>query len=208
MDVVNKLRHIIRNSKDRKHIENVIENLYDQINYTLDLPDKIVDTLRWYTTYKYKDFLNNLRNKIYSDIDSSEKLYNINKAFENVMITNKTFVVYRGINKSPNKSLSTVISTSMSIEQASTFANDKCCLLEIEVSKGSRVIPVFIVSEIMEELEIILDSNAIFKVNDYPSSMYNGIEVYKAFYYSKTYNPEYVKIFDINRIYKESDYNT
>jgi hypothetical protein len=56
------------------------------------------------------------------------------------------------------------ISTSLFYNEAKKFASEKCCILQITVSPGSKILRLTKVSKYKEEVEILLERNGSFKV--------------------------------------------
>ena len=56
------------------------------------------------------------------------------------------------------------VSTTTNYESTETFRGSKCCVLQITVSAGSKVLPVYLLSENESEDEILLDKGGNFIV--------------------------------------------
>lgn len=99
----------------------------------------------------------------------------------------KPIVVFRGINANEFINSTTgFVSTSYDINQALDNTGKTCCLLEIEVPIGSRILPVQMWSGIPDEAEILLPRNSTFYIKSVSSKKlgggYNEISMYNLMY--------------------------
>jgi len=74
-------------------------------------------------------------------------------------------IVYKGINSSTVYNDPAFISTSELYDEALNFAGDNCCIIQINVYKGSKVLDISSLSRYKEEKEFLLDRNGILNVN-------------------------------------------
>lgn len=166
--------------------------LKKQQNYISKLSrnDPIRESLTWYTESNFKEFNKKLRRR--GSVMSREELNhrdNIDQAFENVFRLESPLTVYRGIDRDDfisEKEFSdkAFISTSLSYEIArKTFTAGMCCILQITVSPGSKVLPLRLISNNPEEEEILLDRDGIMFC-----TMVNVVDNMKVFYI--TYSPK------------------
>ena len=67
--------------------------------------------------------------------------------------------VYRGLTKRPT-AMKGYVSTTLSKGAAKNFINHKtkCCVQTIELSKGTRVLPLMVISRYADEFEMLLES--------------------------------------------------
>ena len=172
-----------------------MDNIQEQIDYVDNLPQKIKNSLNWYTKSNHLDFNKKIREKLSLSPQEQEHFRNITTAFKNVPILKKPLVVYRGL-KHFYKNHTTFISTSLDPEEALTFAGSDCCLMKFNIFPGSKILPIYKCSATECELEILLDYNV--NITLYDKKKYKDVEVYFLDYYNDSYL-EYISIFDINK---------
>jgi hypothetical protein len=144
--------------------------LKDQVNFILNLPENIKNVLIDYTKDldKYinsllsKDKYNNLLKRTDEKFKLAKKSIEIiDHLFKMIPRTTKEMVVYRGatnIFKGP------YISTSLKDIIGINFMRrspQNCCLYKIIIPVGSSILPLFPISEYLEEYEILLDRKGI-----------------------------------------------
>ena len=135
--------------------------MIEQINYVKNLDSDIKDSLKWYTGDNYTDF--NRRLRYGKELTDEQYIHfvNINFAFENVPPLETTITVYKGIIGKNVFSDKAFISTSKYYDNTLKFAEtyNNCCVMEITVSKGSKILPLQILTQYKDEKEILLDRN-------------------------------------------------
>ena len=78
------------------------------------------------------------------------------------------------------------VSTATNYESTETFRGSKCCVLQITVSAGSKVLPVYLLSENESEDEILLDKGGNFIVTG--STMKDNMKIIFITYTSENCN--------------------
>jgi len=141
-------------------------DLDDQENYVLQLPEYIKDTINWYTTFEYENFNKKIRNKEKLSDIYHQHLDNLDKAFNDCNPLSSSIKVYKGVTLSDKNDIifqdSTYISSSLSEEVAKDFSGKKCCVIEITISAGSKILPMYFSSFHPAEKEILIDRNGYF----------------------------------------------
>lgn len=133
--------------------------LKEQEKYVQDLEHDLKASLNWYTGVNFDQFNSYIRSGYNLTTIQREHLENIDKAFNNVPVLEDALTVYKGKSSETVYSDKSFISTSTSIMGASRFSGRSCCILQITVSPGSRVLPLRTISEIPDEEEVLLDRN-------------------------------------------------
>jgi hypothetical protein len=94
-----------------------------------------------------------------------------------------TITVYRGVKGEYKPSLISYISTTTTdIDTALSFSGTQCCLLKITIPPGSKILPIYDISDFKQEFEILIDRTgqyiitSIEKPYDYPK-MYNIVYI-------------------------------
>jgi hypothetical protein len=82
----------------------------------------------------------------------------IKQIFKRAPPLTEPFTVYRGLQQHPKPTWKGLVSVSLSKEIANRFINPikKCCIQTIELPKGARVLPMFTMSLIPKECELLL----------------------------------------------------
>jgi len=96
-----------------------------------------------------------------------------------------TIVVFKCKNSANVYSDKSFVSTSLDYEGSKLFSGKNCCVLQITVSAGSKVLPIKDLSRYQEEEEVLLDRDSIFFVT---GSMINETDNMKIIFV--TYNPK------------------
>jgi hypothetical protein len=135
-----------------------------QDDYVKSLDEDIKDSLIWYTGDDYSGFnryLRNLRSKKYSNSTYEMHLKNIDYAFAHAPPLEVPITVYKGVIGSEVFSDKAFISASKYYENTLKFAESykQCCVLEITVSKGSKILPLQSLTKYKDEEEVLLDRN-------------------------------------------------
>jgi hypothetical protein len=159
--------------------------LYKSLDHFVDLPKDIRKSIDEYTMpyeeeYEdeededeedlwfpdYVEFNTALR----KGLKFKEKIYkqwlkNLDLAFARIPQLEQPLIVYKGKKSEKVYSDKSFVSTSLQFDIAMNFANKirgtdlHCCVVEITVSPGSKILPIFYGSEYPEEQEILLDRN-------------------------------------------------
>jgi len=173
-------------SNSQKKLEELYNTvLYDSLTYSTKLPKNILRSINDYTTPKvepyedeedededeedlwfpdYVEFNNALR----KGLKFKEKIYkqwlkNLDLAFARIPQLEQPLIVYKGKQSEKVYSDKAFVSTSLQFDVAMHFAKERketglhCCVVEITVSPGSKILPIFYGSEYPEEQEILLD---------------------------------------------------
>lgn len=140
-------------------------NLDSQLRYVEDLDDDIQRSLIWYTGGSFDTFNERLRRGEEIHGEDRKHFLNIVKAFMGVPILNSPILVYRGINTDrvyhEDKAF---VSTSLNYESALEFSGNTCCMLNITVPAGTKALPLYTISNVKSEDEVLLDKNGTFNV--------------------------------------------
>jgi len=134
-------------------------SLLRQQEYVLTLPENIKQSITWYTGGSYDEFNTALRSgNIPKDKNHFE---NISLAFQGVPPLTESITVYKGKkSESIYKTDKAFASTSINIRGTRDFHGQKCCIMQILVSPGSKVLPLAPLSDHQREQEILLDRDA------------------------------------------------
>jgi hypothetical protein len=128
-----------------------------QISYVNSLPENIRESLAWYTGGAFDTLNERLRKGKGLGSMQAEHLHRIDLAFSGAPALENPITVYKGKNSMSVYSDKAFISTSVEYDKALDFAGSKCCILEITVAPGSKVLPIFGLSRYQEEGEVLLD---------------------------------------------------
>jgi hypothetical protein len=128
--------------------------------YMKNLPENIQNSLIWYTGGNFDKFNKLLRNEQVLDKNQSYHKNNIDTAFMGVPLLDESIILYKGKNTPNVYSDKSFVSTSNSLQSAMQFSGKNCCILVIQVTKGSRVLPLKHLSKYTEENEYLLDRNS------------------------------------------------
>ena len=122
-------------------------SISSQTNFVNRLSHEQKQVIRWYTTEQYKTFNEALRSgKITTEF--AEKYNTLKEIFEAIPPLEEPLLVYRGRMSSKIEEMDRAFaSTSLSKRIALNFTSSSCCLLYITVSPGSKVLPVFNLSD-------------------------------------------------------------
>ena len=118
---------------------------------------KFIETIDWYTADGYEDF--NRRLRIGDALSSlqNDHLAVLDELFSLVKTTVQPIVVYKGIRTEEYESDKSFISTTPNEFEAYEFTKGNCCLLQITISPGSKVLYLENMSEFKHEKEILLN---------------------------------------------------
>lgn len=131
------------------------------------LDEPIIKSIMWYTSSEYEDFNKALREE---KLTSSQKLHlkHIDLAFESCPPLTLPIIVYRGLKLDNPETYSNYdrafVSTTRDYNVTSEFRNARCCVLQITISPGSKVLFIEEISENPSEKEVLLNRNGKFIV--------------------------------------------
>lgn len=134
--------------------------------YVRNLSDDIRESLEWYTGGHFDTLNAVLRSEKSLTSIQQKHLDNINIAFAGAPPITSIITVYKGKDNLKVYSDKAFMSTTTSFDKSKDFADKHCCVLEITVSRGSKVLPLKSLSRYAEESEILLDRNGILFVTD------------------------------------------
>lgn len=179
----------------------------EQIKYVKNLDSDIKKSLKWYTGDEYSSFNKKLRYGIKLDKEQNMHFDNINFAFENVPPLENIITVYKGVLNNIVYSDKAFMSTSRYYDNVLKFAKtyENCCVMEITVSKGSKILPLQKLSMYKDEEEILLDRDATLICTGKYLKKIKKEEDMNVLYctYSKGYEIETIK--DVKEAIKEYD---
>lgn len=139
-------------------------NLGSQEAYVERLSPEEKNSINWYTGGNYDEFNEALRaGKVLSQVQRQHK-DNIDFAFDAVPPIDIPIVVYKGKGSERVYSDKSFMSTSFLYERTKRFSGKECCVLQITVSAGSKVLPIRTISKEPEEEEVLLDRDGILVV--------------------------------------------
>ncbi len=187
--------------------DQIYDQIDDQINYVKFLSNYDKNILKWYTDgTEYKEFNKCIRNNLFLCSDYIIYKQKLKDIFFQAPPTTSDIIVYRGmgrphhLDKNDMDPLS-YIHTSLHVKSAVEFANEdnKCCLYQILVKKGSKILPVRKISEHYFEDEIILDKNGKILCKDITYIFVNKIKytIYNCVYHN---NDDVDDVDDVNDV--------
>jgi len=137
----------------------------EQLLYMRHLDTDIKDALANYTGEAYMDLNKRLRNGQTPTERQLRMIALIDEAFENVPPIQSAITVYRGIDSAAfMPDLSSYVSTSTNEGIGYSNTNSYCCLLQILVPAGSRILPLVGISNYPEEEEVLLPRTGSFSI--------------------------------------------
>lgn len=139
-------------------------NLSEQNLFVEQLPDDIKRSLVLYTGALFDRFNESLRRGKVLSAQHRSHLNNIDIAFEASPQLEETITVYKGLDTEDIFSDKAFISTSLYRRAALEFSGQQCCLLQITVPPGSKILPLSGISRSPHEAEILLDRDGELKV--------------------------------------------
>jgi hypothetical protein len=153
--------------ENKLKIMRTMEDLHEQVEYVSRLSPEIKASLFKYTITDYHEINEYLRGNHRIGLITSEQIQkhieNIDQAFALCPTTSKAFTVYRG-QDSDIFNTKAYTSTTLDLNMTSDFFSkeNRCCVFEISVSPGSKVLPLRNVSNFRKEIEILLDRDGEF----------------------------------------------
>ena len=136
--------------------------LKSQISYVKNLPQYLKDTITWYTMpHSYAQFNKYIREGKKLPVDYEYHKNNFDQIFKYVPPLKKSLNVYRGVkDRGHILNNQTYLSTTLVKTQTKNFSKNNCCIVNITLPAGSKIIPIFILSDIPNEAEILLDKDS------------------------------------------------
>jgi len=140
--------------------------LEEQLNFIDSMKKEYCLSLGWYTSEEYKEFNKKMRKegKMIYNSDQLTHMNNITEIFEGIPSLKDPITVWRGMSADYKYNSNMFTSTSIDVGVARRFTYKNCCLYKITVSPGSKVIPVWPCSYMMDEREVLLDMGGIMLV--------------------------------------------
>lgn len=171
----------------------ILQRQYEFIN---NRSDDEKDIINQYTGDLYLRLNENLRDGYPLSKREQYAIDVLDSLFDKIKKINEPIKVYRGGNYIP-KDIKAYISTSLSIdiaiEQFLTLGQNKeiCCLMEILISPGSKVLPIENISQSRHEREILLPRYGTFI---HTNTIYMVYKKYSIKTYQLTYVPTDISI--------------
>ena len=155
------------------------DKLLKQKEFVSSLPVTIKKALKWYTG-PGEEINKIVRKRGKMDKIIQTAFNKISGAFKNAPKLEESLVVYRGLKEEPDFSQKSFISTSVSLEVATSYTLSSCCLLEITLLPGVKVLPLVGVSLYPEQEEVLLNISGILTKTGEETK--NGMKVFKCTY--------------------------
>lgn len=127
------------------------------IKYVNDLSVETKKYLIYYTKDGYKKLNKKIRNNRPLNDDDIQMLKSIDLSFTYAPEFEESITVYRGVRGEYKPSLISYISTTIDIDTALSFSGTQCCLLKITIPSGSKILPIYDISDFKQEFEILID---------------------------------------------------
>ena len=130
----------------------------------MDIHGKIIrsnplfmETIIWYTSYGYKDFNTRMRKGVELTQTQKDHLNVLDQIFKLIDPLENSITVYKGIADDKYDSDKSFVSTSRKESATYEFTSGNCCVIEFNVSAGSKVLFLENTSEFKNEREILLN---------------------------------------------------
>jgi len=132
-----------------------------QQEYVRRLPGHIKQSITWYTGGSYDEFNAALRA---GTVPKDKRHFeNISLAFQGVPPLSEAITVYKGKKSEGVYKLDKAFaSTSVTVRGTRDFHGQKCCIMQITVPPGAKVLPLLALSDHQREQEILLDREATY----------------------------------------------
>lgn len=163
-----------------------MNTLKTQSKFVKNLDKNIINSLLQYTGTESYDINRALRHSLQLSDKQQYIINNIDNAFSQIPAIISPITVYRGINSDKFiPEILAYVSTSIDKDIAIRVgAGKECCLLEILVVPGSKVLPLKGISLFKNEKEILLPRTGKFEIN-------NKYIINSTVVYNLTYLPEF-----------------
>lgn len=140
-------------------------SLQEQEQYVSNLSHSITETIKDYTGSDYEEINTALRHRKTPSAAIAKKIEDLDAAFLGAPPLQHPITVYRGMKGKLDSSLaSAYVSTSTDRIVPKDFTGGKCCLFEIQVPAGSKVLPLMRISEVKYEHEVLLHRKGVLVV--------------------------------------------
>lgn len=137
----------------------------EQYRFVDSLPLDVKNIVYNYTDDSYKQLNEKLRSNILLSKQERILVDTLDDLFDDISLLTETLIVYRGISKYyPFENINTFISTSLDKNVSISFSGKYCCILQIILPPGSKVIPLRSMSKLPGEEEILLPRNGNFQI--------------------------------------------
>ena len=130
--------------------------LASQIHFLAHLNPKERQVIDIYSGGDFEEIQLAVRTGKYPDKEVKEIVDILDDIFERVPPLEHTIIVYRGIKEKFRELPASYLSTSWDLNQANEFMRGKCCLLEITLSAGTKLLPIQSASSSTYEKEILV----------------------------------------------------
>lgn len=154
-------------------MDDIREILKPQYEYINNLDQEEKDIILNYTKDGYRELNENLRKRKLLSLSQERMMYILDNIFNNIQAINEPIIVYRGGNYIPDSNVDSFISTSLDINvplefipKTSLMSTTRCCLMEILISPGSKVLPIEKLSDSRYEHEILLPRTGTFMLTN------------------------------------------
>jgi hypothetical protein len=131
--------------------------LQKQVQFVRSLSIFARETIEWYSGSDFEQFNQKLRKGEKLSISEKIHLDQMDQIFYAIPPLDKPLTVYKGKHSQTVYSDKAFISTTLDYNRTADFRGIKCCVLQIFVSPGSKVVPFLDVSSYPSEKEILLD---------------------------------------------------
>lgn len=183
----------------------IIQKQLQFVNDLIENHKEIAKSITKYTDGEkiYMILNTNLLRKKHQPKEIQVHLDNIDEAFKAVPPLTEPLVVYRGKKQDEVREVDpSFVSTSLFSDVTLIFTGVGCCVLKITVSPGSKVLPIYDLSKVRHEFEILLDRGGQFivtgsEINRYISGAVESKSIKTIFV---TYTP---KIFEQTTLLSE-----
>jgi hypothetical protein len=135
------------------------KDIEEQVKYVNSLSEDEQKSLNWYTGGGYDDFNVAIRSDKSLTYIQEKHRKNIQKAFEHIKPIDTALTVFKGIDTDIVFSDKSYVSTTIEYKKTHRFTGKNCCILQITLVPGSRILPLYLVSKEPDEEEILLEAN-------------------------------------------------
>ncbi len=156
--------------------------LDELINYVDNLSEDTKKQFINYTGSSYEKLNKKMRKNKALNEEQHYMIRHMDMAFRFAPVLKEPIVVYRGVRKEYNQTLISYVSTTLDIDQAISFSGTISSLLKILIPAGSKVLPIYTISSVPQELEILIDRHGDYTVTS----------ITEPFDYPKTYDIMYI----------------
>ena len=142
------------------------EALTVQEQYVSNLPLEIKTSMREYTGEHYYAINEAFRLQRHLDYAVDRKIVqDLMEAFAHVPPLTSPIQTYRGLEQE-YQNVPSFVSSSMDLETAEDFSTAECCILSLTIPPGSKVLPMYVISEVRHEQEILLPPEGSYQVTN------------------------------------------